>query len=492
MHPIAIAAPSALSAGAAELVVQHGGGAVDAAVAAAVAAMVSEPGIVAPGAGGFATVWPAGGSPVTHDGYMAVPGLGGRHPDPQESTVTLAYGGGVTTIVGPASIAVPGIWAALGDVHAEHGRVPWATVLGPAIGMAAEGTPLGSTASHYFDYSLEPIFDLDPVGRRALRGEDGRPLRPGDRVMVAGLAESLDAIAELGAAEFYTGELGRAIVDDLGKRGSHLSAADFEGFRVERRSPLLFEHDGWTFATNPAPAVGGAALVALMALAGDGSTAAQVTAQRHVYGWRRSGADAAEDRAAAVAHLLAGLPGDPIRSPSTAHVSAAGGGVACSISLSAGYGSGVIPSGTGLWMNNGLGELELVGDRRRLPPGARLNSNMAPTIGRHGDGRIVAIGSPGADRITSAIAQVLLRLSDGLEPDEAVAAPRVHVDVGTTSTVAWEPGIDLAPGISGDMALRRYDDLHMYFGGVGLAMQLPDGTSIAATDPRRNGATAVI
>ena len=489
MDPIAVAAPSALGAHAAELVIRQGGGSVDAAVAAAVAAMVSEPGIVAPGAGGFVTVWAEGEAPCTYDGYMAVPGLGGVNPDPRESTASMAYGGGVKTIVGPASIAVPGIWAALGEVHAEHGRLPWAAVLAPAIQMAADGTPLGMTAAHYFEFSLEPIFDLDPHGGRTLRTATGQRLQAGDLVRVPGLAESLRSIADGGAAEFYTGGLGRAIVDDLRSRGSHLSMADFSEYRAERRPPLEFDHDGWTFATNPSPAVGGAALTALVTLAAGGDTAALIAAQRHVYEWRRSGADTAPDRAAAVARMLAELPGDPIRSPSTAHVSAAGGGTACAISLSAGYGSGVIPTGTGLWMNNGLGELELVGDRQGLTPGTRLNSNMAPTIGRHRDGRLLAIGSPGADRITSAIAQVLLRMSEGLPPEEALAAPRVHMDVGVASTVACEPGIDLPPSI--DMPVRRFDGLHMYFGGVGVAMQMPDRTSIAAADPRRNGATVV-
>lgn len=486
MDRVAVAAPSAAAAGAAARVIDLGGGAVDAAVAAAVASMVTEPGVVAPGAGAFVTVWPAAGDPVVYDGYMAVPGLGGRHPEPVEHAVDMEYGGGISTVVGPGSIAVPGAWAAFGIAHEGHGKLPWREVVAPSIELAEHGTPLGSTSALYLDHSLEPIFDLDPVGARSLR-TDGRPLVEGDPVRVEGLAASLERIATAGADDVYRGELGHAIGADLRRRGSHLGPEDLGAFHADRRRPLRFALGDWDLATNPAPAVGGAALAALVALAPSGRPGDLVQAQRRIFEWRRRGADAADDRSAVIRALLTGLAGDPIRSPSTAHVSAASRDVVCSITLSAGYGSGIIPTGTGMWMNNGLGELELVGDRARLHPGERLNSNMAPTVGRHRDGRSLAIGSPGADRITSAIAQTLIRLEQGLSPTAAIGAPRLHVDVGQhVTTVAYEPGVEL---LHLDDATRPFDGLHMYFGGVGLAMRHPDGSVTAATDPRRNGAT---
>jgi gamma-glutamyltranspeptidase / glutathione hydrolase len=487
MTHVAIAAPSPAAAVAADRVLGVGGGAVDAALAAAIAAMVTEPGVVAPGAGAFVTVWPQDDRPMVYDGYMAVPGLGGRHPNPVEREVSMAYGGGITTVVGPASIAVPGAWAGFGAAHEEHGAIEWSAVMAPSVELARRGTPLGATSALYLGYALESVFDADPAGSRALR-RNGRPLQAGERIRVEGLAETLEHLAATGADDFYRGELARTLSRDLRSRGSHLSPEDLAAFTVERRTPLDISLDGWTLATNPAPAVGGAALAALLALAPDGTPTALIEAQRLVYGWRRSRGDVARDRTAAISALLATLPGDPVRSPSTAHVSAVGGGVACAITLSAGYGSGVIPSGTGLWMNNGLGEVELVGERSALRPGDRLNSNMAPTVGRHRDGRLLAIGSPGADRITSAIAQTLLGLVRGMSAAEAVTAPRVHVHIGEATVVAHEPGIEI-PKVADTVS--AYDDLHMYFGGVGLAIESPDGTVVSATDPRRNGATLV-
>ena len=483
MGHVAVAAPSPAAAQAAANVIDLGGGAVDAAIAAAVAAMVSEPGVVSPGAGAFVTVWPAAGSPVVYDGYMAVPGLGGLNPDPVEHMVSMEYGGGITTAVGPASIAVPGAWAAFGLAHDEHGTVPWREVIAPAIDLAASGTPLGPTSALYLDYSLVPVFDRDPAGARALRSREG-PLMVGDLVLVEGLAASLERLASHGADDIYRGELGHAIALDLWERGSHLGAEDMRAFRVERRTPLQMNLGQWKLATNPPPAVGGAALFALLALAPTGTPAEMIAAQRLVLGWRRG--DISDDRLTGIRDFLASLPGDPIRSASTAHVSAAGNDTVCAVTLSAGYGSGVIPTGTGMWMNNGLGELELVGDRDSMRAGDRLNSNMAPTVGRHADGQSLAIGSPGADRITSAIAQTLIHLEHGASPADAVSAPRVHVDVAETVTIAHEPGVVVPPHSDSN---RAFDDLHMYFGGVGLAIQHPDGSVIATTDPRRNGVT---
>lgn len=486
--PIAVAAPNPAAAQAAADVIGAGGGAVDAAIAAASAAMVSEPGIVAPGAGAFVTVLDGVKPPTVYDGYMAVPGLGGRNPEPIEHTATMAYGGGVSTVVGPASIAVPGAWAAFGAAQERHGRLSWSDVLAPVVRLAANGTPLGDTSAIYLTDSFDPVFAHDPAGSRALT-PNGQVLTPGSTVQLAGLAESLQRLADVGTDDFYRGELGQVVADDLWARGSHLSQADLSSYSAERRTPLSIDMGSWRLASNPPPAVGGAALAAILRRAAGGDVASLIAAQRAVFAWRRGGGDTGIDRTVAIEAFLAEFGGDPIRSPSTAHVSTVGGGVACAITLSAGYGSGVIPTGTGMWMNNGLGEVELVGDRDQLIPGTRLNSNMAPTVGRSVDGRILAIGSPGADRITSALAQTLMNMERGMSPVEAIAAPRVHVDVGTTVRIAHEPGIDV-PAL--DAELLEYDGLHMYFGGVGLAVEFADGTVEAVTDPRRNGVALVV
>jgi gamma-glutamyltranspeptidase/glutathione hydrolase len=489
---IAIAAPSEVCAEAAGRIAGAGGSVVDCAIAAATAAMLSEPGVVGPGAGAFVVVAEPREIPEVYDGYVSMPT---RRPDGREGTVLEAqmeYGGGITTLVGPGSVAIPGAWAAFGDAHATHGNLAWADVLAPAIALARDGITLGSTSATYLAFSHLAVFGHDPASFAALHPGGAIPTA-GMRVWLPGLQDSLEAISAGGADEFYRGALGRAIGDDLYARGSLVNADDMAGYRTAIRAPLEVDVGAYRVFTNPAPAVGGAALAALLSLCPHpDDTTTMIAAQRRVFEWRRSGADLSSDRNREIARLLGDLPPDAIRSPSTAHVSVVDRyGSACAITLSAGYGSGVIPTGTGLWMNNALGEVELVGDGSHLRPGDRLNSNMAPTIARGEDGTTVVIGSPGADRITTAIAQTLLRLfEDPADPEGAVAAPRLHVEVGETLQIAVEPGIDVPDSIR--LPVRRFEDIHMFFGGIGMAMRTGDGRLMAVSDPRRNGVSLLV
>jgi gamma-glutamyltranspeptidase/glutathione hydrolase len=161
-------------------------------------------------------------------------------------------------------------------------------------------------------------------------------------------------------------------------------------------------------------------------------------------------------------------------------------GIGCAITASSGYGSGEMPEGTGLWLNNGLGEIEL--NRRDVDsrkPGERLPSNMAPTVARSEDATM-AIGSPGADRITTAIHQVLVNtLQFGMPIADAIAHPRVHVDTtGAADQLRAEPGLDM-PEL--DLPLQAFADINMYFGGVSVAtFDRRSGFEVAA-DARREG-----
>ena len=178
------------------------------------------------------------------------------------------------------------------------------------------------------------------------------------------------------------------------------------------------------------------------------------------------------------------------KSPSTIHISAVDtDGLACSISASSGYGSGVMPGGTGLWLNNSLGEIELHPQGLHdWTPGTRLISNMAPTVCRHDSGTVLAIGSPGASRITTALAQVLFNLiSLDMPLKEAISHPRLHFEIfNDIPTVAFETGMDMN---ALNLTSRQFKKLSMYFGGVNAAMYSNDGLT-AVADPRRTGGIA--
>jgi gamma-glutamyltranspeptidase/glutathione hydrolase len=297
-------------------------------------------------------------------------------------------------------------------------------------------------------------------------------------------------IAEDGPAALHTGELARLISADVLGRGGMLSMTDLAEYRTVVRPSLVTRMAGWTLASTPPPSVGGVCLAAMLRLL-DGrphavwdkdDLAALVRVQRAVLGHRLDVLDSSADLAEDVRTYLELIDGDPgavLESGSTAHVSASDSdGRGCAVTVSSGYGSGMIAGGTGIWLNNCLGEQELnPGGAHARPPGTRLLSNMAPTVARSDDGSTLAIGSPGADRITTALTQVLAGyINAGLSLEEAVCHPRVHVHR------AGRP----------DEQIKLETDLTMYFGGVSAALTGTDGALDAVADPRRNGVARIV
>ena len=181
-----------------------------------------------------------------------------------------------------------------------------------------------------------------------------------------------------------------------------------------------------------------------------------------------------------------------LEAPSTSHVSTIDAdGLACAITASAGYGSGALGEGTGFWLNNSLGELDLhTRGLQHLDPGTRLASNMAPTIARRCDGAVLAIGSPGASRITTAIAQVLLNFVHlDMSLENAIAHPRLHVEnFEGQPAVAFELGLPIER-LTGFIK-RDFPKRSMYFGGVQAVSWVPGQGLLGIADARRGGSVA--
>ncbi|HSG79427.1 MAG TPA: gamma-glutamyltransferase, partial [Acidimicrobiia bacterium] len=180
MRRVAISASSSLAADAAASVADAGGNAVDAAITATVVAMTTQPGIIGPGAGSFLTIWPADGDPVVIDAYAEMPGRGlEERPDGFGDRVWLGYGGGMETLVGPASVATPGVFAGLGMASERYGALPWSQVIRPAAEVCRRGFPYSKVSASYLAYAHQPIYDGDAEGFAALHRPDGTPLREG-------------------------------------------------------------------------------------------------------------------------------------------------------------------------------------------------------------------------------------------------------------------------------------------------------------------------
>jgi gamma-glutamyltranspeptidase/glutathione hydrolase len=504
MSKIAIASSSQLAADAGAEVARAGGNAVDAAVAASLVSMCTEPGVCALGAVGYVTLWTPGGRPLTIDGYAEMPGRG----LPRERlgqgawAVEMAYGGGLRTFVGPGSVAIPGGVAALGRAWERDGHLPWREVIEPARAISERGFPMPKNSHYYLQYSADCVYGWQPHSAGMLRDPGGEIAAPGSTVRIPGLADSLERIGRLGAQEFYTGELGHYLADFVSDAGGMLTREDMAAYRAIERPSLVVDLDAWEVATTPAPAIGGAALVAMMMLTrkvrasgwSPAAVAHMVEAQRTVIDYRSNVLFASKDVSRDVLALLEAISRDqpPGASGSTVHTSVVdGNGLGCAITMSSGYGSGVLPTDTGVWLNNSLGEIELgSGGLLVEEPGTRLSSNMAPTVARRQDGTVLAIGSPGAERITTAILQTLINFMHfNMSLEDAVAHPRCHVERTPDGyRVAHEPGLAMGEC---PLPLRPVDHLSMYFGGVAAARWKPDEGFTVAGDPRRHGGTAL-
>lgn len=487
-------------------VAADGGNAVDAALAAAFVALATEPGMVSIGGGCFVAVWPAGGEPVVVDGNVEMPGrtLPMDRFGAGVREVVTTYGGGVTMHAGHGSVATPGIVPAFALTHDRFARLPWARLLEPATTAARDGYPMSHAAARYLAIVVDSLFATDAEAHGLVTHDDGTLLAGGERATNRALADVLDDLAAQGPSLFSSGgAVGRGLVAEMASGGGLVTDSDLAAYEPRVRPAHLIDVGDWSVATNPPPSVGGPMLAVMLgelAQRGAWTWADAIEIQQAVLSYRSSVHDLSRDLdadgrdllAAVGTHGLGALRG----SSSTAHVSAVDDeGNACAITMSSGYGAGLCIPGTGILLNNCLGEAEL--NRHGLhavPPGTRLASNMAPTTARAGDGRSLAIGSPGADRITTALMLVLGQgFLHGADLQAAIDRPRLHLRQGETGfTAEYERDPDLAAAVAASgVPGHEYPEPHMYFGGVGAALHNVDGSLHAAGDARREAAVGV-
>jgi len=506
MLEVAVASGSQLAADAGARVAREGGNAVDAAIAASLVSCVVEPGVCSLAASGFLTIWPPGAMPVMVDGAAVMPGMHlPKSRFGQAATeVLLEYGGGVRTTVGHGSVAVPGNLAAYALAARRYGKVPWRVLVEPAREVAHDGFPLSEASYLYLQLTHKPIYGWSEHGLATFCDAGGELYKPGSMIRIEHLDETLRSIAEEGVDEFYRGDLAALITAYIEAHGGILTREDLASYKARLLPTLDVQVNDWTVATDSPPALGGAILAAMLMLMGDRPqdswTPAEleylIRVQQAVLGFRYARLDGSEDLPRDVRQLLDRASAQDLRhflsSPSTVHASAVDAdGLACSVTVSAGYGSGVMPPGTGIFMNNSLGELEL--NKRGLhmwAPGTRLPSNMAPTVARHRDGGVLAIGSPGASRITTALQQTLLNFMHlGMPLQAAVDHARLHVEEADgIMQVAYEEAL---PVNQVEVQQRMFPGISMYFGGVSAALWDPREGFVVAADPRRAGGTAL-
>jgi len=469
-----VAAGHSLTAEAGAQVLREGGNAVDAAVCAVLASFAVESPLTGFGAGGFMMVHD-GGETTLLDFFVAAPGRGGIERGAELVPVQVHFD--VETVqtfyVGPVSCGVPGTAAGLEQTLQRFGTMPLAELVRPGVRLAREGAPVNAEQAYILDI-LEPIHARLP-GTRELYAPEGRTLREGELFRFPDLAEALERFGAEGAEPFCHGEVAEALSDYVLERGGTLGRADFADYEVIEREPIRTSFRGTEVLTNPPPSSGGTLIaycLGLLEQAGESSGPEQLVAAM----------GAAND---ARGDLLG----------STTHISVLDGeGMCANVTCSNGSGSGVLVPGTGVILNNMLGEEDLNPHGfHSIPPGRRVTSMMAPTVVLR-DGEIeLGLGSAGSNRIRSAILQTIVRaVEQGMGAGEAVRAPRLHFEDGV---VQAEPGIDedaLARIEARGIPVLRRPEINLFFGGTqAVARDHGSGRLSGGGDPRRGGSVAV-
>lgn len=437
-------------------VLEAGGTAADAAVAAVLACCVAETVYTGLGGGGFATYFEASSGQVTClDFFVAVPGLDGDHSAADMVTVDVFFGGLPQIYsIGGASVAVPGIPAGLGEVHRRWGRLPWGEVVAPAAGLARTGVLMPAAHAR----TLESCATALAYGEgAALYQPGGRLLQSDELLFHPGLATAMDALASDGPEVFYAGDYAKLLVDTVREAGGAIGPADLATYSVES---VPVDHTSLAGYRVHARHDLNRTVDTISALPADLSR---------------------PHRAPAVADVLVNRGQQ--RLGDTTNVSVVDTeGNACVITTTLGLGAGVWLPGLGINLNSMLGEGELLSEE--LVPGQRMSSYMCPLVVTDPDGGlVVAAGSAGASRIRTALVDTLLGvLVDGLSVPEAIARPRFHAVEDTVHAEAGCPPGELAALAGAGWQIVEWPEINHYFGGVTAV-----GRAGAAGDPRRGG-----
>jgi len=517
-----VAAGHEFTAEAGAEILRAGGNAVDAAVASVCMSFIAEPVLTGAGGGGFLLLRQPDGKSVLLDGFARMPERRIETLDqPDFRAIPVDFGDTVQTFhIGRAAIGTPGLIALLFEAHRNHGRIPMKDVMAPAIHAAREGVRLNALQSSFI-HLLEPILTSETPCRN-LHSPKGRLLNKGDLFKNADLANTLDMLVMDGVDEMYRGDVAQCIADAC-YPGGLLSKHDLEQVEVIRHTPLSISALGGAMLTNPPPSSGGCligfSLMLLDQLVKSGrheplnvllaeclhaaSNARSADFDKQVYQADMEHQFLSEKYISnhfnkIIQHLdytdKYNYSEVENQHGSTTHISVLDNeGRAVSITTSNGEGSGVVAPGTGIHLNNMLGEEDInpLGFHR-LPAGEPLSSMMAPSIFVRNDRPALILGSGGSNRLRGAILQVLYRHGlENMDIETAVCSPRIHNE---GNVLDIEPGC-LNPDEEHALSklgwnIRHWQQPSVYFGGVHAIALDTNGQIRAAGDPRRGGAVA--
>jgi gamma-glutamyltranspeptidase / glutathione hydrolase len=459
MRAVAAGHPASAEAGAE--ILEEGGSAADAAVAACLASCVAETVMTGLLGGGHAIYFDgASGRTANLDCFVAMPGLGRERRDVALLELEIPFGFElVHYAVGIGSCAVPGVPAGLDALWSEHGRLPWPRLVEPALRLAKGAVPMPAAHASCLQM-LAPVMTMNEGAEIYAPG--GSLLGEGDLLRQPGLVRTLETLADEGPRSVYEGTIGKALLELMEEGGGLVTENDLGSYEATWHEPLIVDFRGYDVVTRADLSDFSGALSTLPPL------------QRL-------------DEAQRALALIGTLGTGPPKQTGTTNLSVSDDeGNACVLTTSLGLGSGDFLPSFDLHLNSMLGEADLISGP--LEPGERMASMMAPSLALDADGVALATGAAGGTRLRSALLQVVAGILDeGLDPQVAVDRPRLH-PVG--SLVHLEPGF--SPETTEALAaagfeLREWPGPHHYFGGVSAVTRYG-----AAGDPRRSGAARVL
>ena len=543
-HPpgAAIASAHRLATEAGIETLRAGGNAFDAAVAVSAVLSVVEP--ISSGLGG-------GGFFLLHDARTGRDVfIDAREYAPESATPDkyLDKGGDLDrdrAMNGPWSAGIPGLPAGLVEVSGKYGRLPLKTTLAPAIRIARDGFPVYARMARGYQQRAD-VMRRYP-GTREVYERNGRPIAEGDIFRQPELAHTLELIAEKGFDGFYRGETAKKLLAGVKEAGGRWTAGELAAYRTKERTPISFEFRDWKITTAPPPSSGGIALAQMLQILEpyelqkmDGSHRVHFT----VEAMRRAFRDrtfflgdpdfaeipqrvlASQDYAQglrATIHPDKATPSDllsgqetPIEDEETTHFSvidAEGNRVSATQTVNLLYGSGLIPKGTGVLLNDEMDDFALkpgtpnafgvMGYAANAPkPGKRMLSSMTPTFMESKD-QVAVLGTPGGSRIITMVLLGVLGYADGLSAEQVVALPRFHhqwmPDVIEAETDAFSPETAQALQamghplkLPGDVAAGGRGSSHVWGNMQSVAWDKRTNTLSAASDPRNPVGAGVV
>jgi gamma-glutamyltranspeptidase/glutathione hydrolase len=517
MHGV-IAGGSQPTVDAGAAILERGGNAADAAVAACFATSAGEPTLTSLAGAGIMIYRDAKSGEVTVcDFFSDAPRLGPHDVHNLDFTgIDLDFGPTTQHFkIGAGSAAVPGVIPGLCEVLERWGTMPLSEVIKPTCSFLREGVLLG-------DYQgvaaklLEPILTYTESARSVFATR-GRMIRKGDVFTIPQLADTLESLATDGWRKHYDEVLCKAMVDQFGPHaGGLLTAEDFSEYEVRFNAPLELRYHNSQVLTMPPPAAGGTMIGLMLALLHEvdlGTFAPLSVEHARMLGAAMTVADEARSDGLAalskerLAHWRArfdtlrardALPlSQAVPGPdSTTHVSVIDAeGNAAGVTFSYGEGNAHIIGNSGIMMNNLMGEEDIHPDGfGHSPKGQRLPTMMSPSLMIDDGGGVTVLGTGGANRIRTAIVQVVsLLLDHRYEAQQAVSSPRMHYESGVLNAETFEMD-DNGDALEGLGATKfvRFPERNLFFGGVHMVRRGADGKLTGAGDPRRGGVCRVV